>query len=116
MNIAALFEELRKPPYGVRDGIIPLLLTVFAIANDKDVAFYKDGTFLRELTAEAMLVLTKAPERFDIQYCKIEGVRAELFEKLLTVLEIRPSPVGKAELLDVVKRSAFSWRSFRHTC
>jgi hypothetical protein len=104
VHIAALFAELRKPPYGVRDGIIPLLLTVFAIAHEKDVAFYKDGTFLRELNGEAMLVLTKAPERFDIQYCKIEGVRAELFEKLLAVLEVKTSQEREVELLDVVKK------------
>lgn len=103
INVAALFGELRKPPYGVRDGVIPLLLTIFAIAHDKDVAFYKDGSFLRELGAEPMLVLTKAPERFDIQYCKIEGVRAELFEKLLSVLELKPSKDREVELLDVVK-------------
>jgi len=104
VSVAALFTELRKPPYGVRDGIIPLLLTVFATANEKDVAFYKDGTFLRELNAEAMLVLTKAPERFDIQYCKIEGVRAELFQKLLAVLEVKGSQEREVELLDVVKK------------
>ncbi len=40
-----LFEDLRRPPYGVRDGLIPLLLAVFAIAHEKDLAFYKDGTF-----------------------------------------------------------------------
>jgi hypothetical protein len=104
VNVAALFGELRKAPYGVRDGVIPLLLTVFAISHDKDVAFYKDGSFLRELGGEPMLVLTKAPERFDIQYCKIEGVRAELFEKLLTVLELKPSKDREVELLDVVKK------------
>lgn len=103
VNVAGLCEELRKPPYGVREGIIPLLLTVFAIAHDKDIAFYKDGSFLRELNGEAMLVLTKAPERFDIQYCKIEGVRAQLFLKLLAVLEVRPTRHRDAELLDVVK-------------
>jgi len=103
VNIVALFEELRKPPYGVRDGLMPLLLTVFAIAHEQDVAFFKDGTFQRELTAEMMLVLTKAQERFDIQYCKIEGVRAELFEKLLAAMEIKPSGDRRPELLDVVK-------------
>ena len=50
-----------------------------------------------------MLVLTKAPERFDIQYCKIEGVRAELFEQLFSVLEIKPSKDREIELLDLVK-------------
>lgn len=104
VNMAVLFEELRRPPYGVRDGIVPLLITVFSIVHDKDVAFYKDGTFLRELSGEVMLVLTKAPERFDIQYCKIEGVRAELFVKLAAILEVKPSKVRKVELLDVVKK------------
>jgi hypothetical protein len=103
VSITALFEELRKPPFGVRDGLIPLLLTVFAITHEQDVAFYKDGTFLRELSPEAMLVLTKAPERFEIQYCRVEGVRAELFEKLLSVLEVKPAGDRKVELLDVVK-------------
>jgi len=63
VNLAVLFAELRKPPYGVRNGLIPLFLTVFAIAHEKDVVFYKDGTFLRELNGGAMLLLTKAPER-----------------------------------------------------
>jgi hypothetical protein len=103
VNITTLFDELRKPPYGVRDGMIPLLLTVFAIAHEQEVAFYKDSTFLREMTGEAMLVLTKQPERFQIQYCKIEGVRAELFQKLLTVLEVKATCDRKVELLDVVK-------------
>lgn len=103
VNIAALFDELRAAPYGVRDGILPVLLSVFAIANEKDVAFYKDGSFLRELTGEHMLVLTKAPERFEIQYCKIEGVRAELFERLLSVLKIEQPSDRDVELLDLVK-------------
>ena len=104
VNLALLFAELRKPPYGVRNGLIPLLLTVFAIAHEKDVAFYKDGTFLHELNGEAMLLLTKAPERFDIQYCRIEGVRAELFQQLLTVLDIEGTSQREFELLDMVRQ------------
>jgi hypothetical protein len=104
VNIADLFKELRKPPYGVRDGVIPLLLSVFAIAHDKDLAFYKDGSFVREMAGESLLVLTKAPERFDIQFCKIEGVRAELFQKLLAVLDVKSPKERDVELLDVVKQ------------
>jgi hypothetical protein len=103
VNVAALFSELRTSPYGVRDGIIPLLLSVFAVSHDRDLAFYKDGSFLRELNGEQMLILTKAPERFDIQFCKIEGVRAELFARLLAVLEIHRPGDREIELLDLVK-------------
>lgn len=104
INVATFFAELRKPPYGVRDGIIPLFFTVFAIANEKNIAFYKDGTFVREIDAETMRLLTKAPEKFEIQYCKIEGLRAELFGKLLALLEIKPLANRDVELIDVVKK------------
>lgn len=103
VNIATLFAELRNRPYGARDGVIPLLLSVFAISHERDIAFYKDGSFLRELNGEQMLVLTKAPERFDIQYCKIEGVRAELFERLLAVLRIEKPEDREIELLDLIR-------------
>lgn len=103
INIAALFEELRKPPYGVRDGLIPLLLAIFAIAHEGDVAFYKEGSFLRGMNGQAMLVLTKSPEKFEIQYCKIVGVRPILFEKLIAALRLKRSNKKRVELLDVVK-------------
>ena len=102
INIANLFEELRKPPYGVRDGLIPLLLGIFAIARGGEVAFYKDGSFLREMNGQSMLVLTKSPEKFEIQYCKIAGVRPVLFEKLITALQLKRSNKKRVELLDVV--------------
>lgn len=101
--ITSLFDELRRPPYGVRDGVIPLLLAAFAVAHENEIAFYKDGTFLREMNGETMLVLTKAPERFDMQYCKIAGLRSLLFDKLITALELERSNDTKVELLDVVK-------------
>lgn len=103
VNVASIFSELRQPPYGVRDGLMPLFLTIFAIVHEHDVAFYKDGTFIREMGAEIMLELTKAPERFEIQYCRIEGVRTEIFKKLLDILDIKPKNEYKTELLDVVK-------------
>ena len=103
VNVAALFDELRRPPFGVRDGLLPILLSVFAITHERDVAFYKDGSFLREFDGGVVLLLTKDPARFDIQYCKIDGIRAELFERLLTVLDVKSSQGRQAELLDVVK-------------
>ena len=103
IKISDLFDALRQAPFGVRDGLAPLLLTVFAIAHEQDIAFYKDGSFLRELGGEDIQLLIKAPNRFEIQSCKIEGVRADIFQKLLAVLGLTPADGRDAELLDVVK-------------
>ncbi len=98
-----IFRELRQAPYGLRDGLIPLLLAVIAIADEQEVAFYKNGTFLSELHQEAFLQLTKNPQDFEIQYCKIEGVRSELFQKLTEILALKPAGEAEIELLDITR-------------
>ncbi|MBI4524601.1 MAG: hypothetical protein HY695_12405 [Deltaproteobacteria bacterium] len=101
--IQEVMDTLRRPPYGLRDGLFPILLAVVTIANEQELAFYENGTFLREVGKDAFLRMTKAPERFDIQYCKIEGVRSELFHRLAQILELSKSSDRDVELLDVVR-------------
>jgi hypothetical protein len=101
--VSDLIAILRKPPFGLRDGLFPILLAVVAIVEKQEIAFYENGTFLREVGRDAFLRMSKAPEKFDMQYCKIEGVRAEVFERLLAVLDVKRIEGRKAELLDVVK-------------
>jgi hypothetical protein len=101
--VSELLSLLQKPPFGLRDGLFPILLAVVAIVEEQEIAFYENGTFLRDIGRDAFLRMTKAPERFDMQYCKIEGVRAEVFERLLAVLEVKAVEGRTVELLDVVK-------------
>lgn len=103
VSIDSIYVELRKPPYGLRDGLIPVLLAVVAIADEQEVALYENGTFLREVGDTAFLRMTKNPKNFDIQYCKIEGVRSQLFSKLISILEFKDKDPEKVELLDVVR-------------
>ena len=93
---------LRRPPYGLRDGLFPIFLAVVAIAGEQQIAFYENGTFLRDVGKDAFLRMTKAPEKFEIQYCRIEGVRSELFSRLTQVLELSRDS-RNVELLDVVR-------------
>jgi hypothetical protein len=99
-----IFRELRRAPYGLRDGLIPLLLAVIAIADEQEVAFYKNGTFLTELHQEAFLQLTKNPQDFEIQYCKIQGIRSEVFARLSHILELKPEGQARVELLDITRK------------
>lgn len=100
--ISEIMRELRRPPYGIRDGLFPILIAVIAIEGEHEIAFYENGTFLREIGRDAFLRMTKAPDKFDIQLCRIEGLRASLFQQLAGALEVDSG--GKdVELLDVVR-------------
>ncbi len=102
IKVVDLFAELRRPPFGLRDGLAPLLLAVFVAIHERDVAFYENGRFLHEVTGYEFQRLTKATETFEIQYCRIGGVRAVVFEKLFRALNPGKERKG-VNILDVVK-------------
>lgn len=103
LQVTQLFEAIKRPPFGVRDGMAPLLLAVFAVIHEQDVAFYEGGAFLRQLSGQEFQRLAKAPETFELQYCKVTGVRAVLFEKLLRLLDPSRMDARKIDILDVVR-------------
>ena len=104
LNVSSLFTELRKPPYGVRDGLIPFLLAIYIVAHRQDIAVFEDGTFLREVRGDDFLRLIKAPEYFEIQHSEIEGIRASVFDRLIKVLGIQQtSDKRNTRILDVVQ-------------
>ena len=102
--VTELFADLKKSPFGIRDGLIPLLLAIYFVAHRQDIAIFEDGTFLREVRGDDFYRLTKAPEYFEMQHSAIEGIRASVFDGLIKVLGIQPTSDGQdSRILDVVQ-------------
>ncbi len=101
--LSDLFAELRKKPVGARDGLLPLMLAVFCVAEAQHIAMYEDGRFLQDIGGAAFHRLSKAPETFELQYCKLSGVRSEVLNQLLTVVDAETDETRPADLIDVVR-------------
>jgi len=101
--VSDIINTLRKPRYGVREGLIPLLLVVVLVKYQRDIAYYENGTFLSTIGQEEILRLTKAPSDVSLQWCRIGGVRQSVFERLLAVLTSGTNNPKNPELLDVVR-------------
>ncbi|OJW07448.1 MAG: hypothetical protein BGO49_26140 [Planctomycetales bacterium 71-10] len=104
VSVSELFASLRRPPFGVRDGLAPLLFAAFAAAHEHDVAFFEEGAFLRTVGGLEFQRLLKDPGRFEIQYCRMGGIRAAVLDKVFRLLkpgEVRPA---KSDILDVVRQ------------
>lgn len=102
VTVSDIYSALKEFPYGVRDGVIPIILAVYYSIHENDIAVYDEGSFLKKIRQQEFLRLSKAPENFEFQYCSIEGVRAELFNKMLDILKIS-NKRQQPNLLDVVK-------------
>lgn len=102
IKVTDIFAEMRSQPFGVRAGLCPLLLAVFAVIHEQDVAFYDQGSFMKQVNGQDFNRLFKAPENFELQYCRIAGVRTVVFEQLFKVLHPDKKPKS-VDLLDVVR-------------
>ncbi len=102
-SFAELNEILQVRPYGVKAGVIPILyLTAFLCYQDK-LAIYEDDIYTPYISDQHIERFMRRPDYFKIQYVKIEGVRATLFQEYTNVL-YNASNTGKDySLLSVAK-------------
>lgn len=98
-----IFEGLSQVPLGIREGLQPFILAIYLATNHQRVALYEDGTFLPAVGGEVFLRLMKEPQFFHLQYCEIDGVRADIFSKLLRLLQIDPRDAARTDLIDLVR-------------
>jgi len=103
VKVSDIFVELRKPPFGIRDGLSPILLAIFALVHQQHIAFYENGMFMREMVGLDLMRLTKVPDVFEIQYCKLAGIRSDVFRRLLEILGTNVPRSRKPDILDLVR-------------
>lgn len=80
--ISEILARLAGRPFGVRNGLAPILLALVIKEHGHELALYENGTFLPKFGAMEFLRLTKAPQTFEIQHCSVEGVRSDVFVRL----------------------------------
>ncbi|MBS0016864.1 MAG: hypothetical protein KFF72_10980 [Arthrospira sp. SH-MAG29] len=102
-----LYQRLQAPPYGMKQGAIPVLLTAVLLYHVDDVGVYQDGTFIPILGLEHFELLVRYPERFAVKYFEVVGLRSQVFKELEAIWGKRKpltkSGVRNATLLTVVK-------------
>ena len=101
--VPGIVQALQTRPYGVRAGVTPLLLAVVAVSHAHELAVYENGTFLPTFGAPDFLRMIEQPVTFELQLCRIAGVRAQVFAQLAHVFAAERPADRQPELLDVVR-------------
>ncbi len=104
LSVEKLFTLLRKPPFGLKDGVLPVLLASALVRYQSQVALYEEGSFVPRPNAAVFERLFRSPEKFDLQRFRISGPRADVFQKYAELLA-RAGAVQRdeADLLTIVR-------------
>ena len=92
INLSEVYAALLLPPFGMKEGAIPVLVTAALIACSDEVAIYEHGTFKPLLTPELSERMVRNPGHFDIKhFANTTGARRQVIDALAGQLELRPS-------------------------
>ena len=68
------------PPFGMKLGIQPVILTAFLLAHKANVAVYKDGMFVPRLTDFDIDECLQDPDRFSLRWVAIDEDKNRILE------------------------------------
>ncbi len=85
-SVAKLFALLRRPPFGLKDGVLPVLLAAVLVHGHSQLALYEEGSFVPRPNAATFEKLFRTPGKFELQRFRIAGPRAEVFQQYAAML------------------------------
>ncbi|WP_204104298.1 MULTISPECIES: hypothetical protein [Spirulina sp. CCY15215] len=93
--LGVLEKRLLQPPFGIKQGVIPILLAAVLSYHVDDVGVYRDGTFIPVLGVEHFELLLKNPDRFSVKYFEIVGLRSRVFKELESIFRSPETKITK---------------------
>ena len=96
-----LYQCLKQPPLGLRDGPLPILLCAVMHHYKTEIALYENGSFIADWSMPVFERLLKAPQQFELKRFRMAGIRTDVLAQLLQLLN-QPVETEKPDLLTVV--------------
>lgn len=112
-TLETIFRNLSEVPYGLMEGVAPVLLCAFMLAHQDETSLYREGTFLPEPGISDFELLLRRPDLFSIGGSHLAGARSAVIERFAKGFGTKPAlvPVVRALFRMVKKLPEFSWRT-----
>lgn len=91
------------PPFGMKLGIQPVVLTAFLLAHKANVAVYKDGMFVPRLTDFDIDECLQDPDRFSLRWVAIDEDKNQILEGIAKLLAEIGETAGAADPLEAAR-------------
>lgn len=101
-SVAEIFQVLNAPPFGLSEGVFPVIFCAFVLANASETTLYYEGTLLPEPRVADWEVLIRRPELFAVAGCRVTGARARVVARLAQGLGVEDAALPVVR--DLIRR------------
>lgn len=87
ISLTEIYTLWQQPPYGLKEGVIPVFALAFLLANKDKIALYKDGMFVSEINDVIVDETLQSPSRITMRYVQIDKQRKSILEGISNQLK-----------------------------
>lgn len=84
--VSDLYELWRKPPFGVKDGLMPVLAVAFILSRRESVAIYREGIFRARFDDVDVDYLAKDPATIQVRWMGLSDSARRLLSEMAAVV------------------------------
>ena len=86
VSVAEIYDIWRGAPFGIKDGLMPILATAFALSNRENLAFYREGVFQVRMTDLDTEYLTRDPRDIQFRWMDLSNVSRGLLSEMAAIV------------------------------
>jgi hypothetical protein len=87
INVSDIYAKWSEPPFGVRNGVKPIILISFLLAHIGNVAVYKDNVFIPRLTEADIDECLQDERRFSLRWILIDKEKSSILSGIAEILK-----------------------------
>ena len=105
VTVEEIHEVWRRPPFGIKEGLLPVLSVAFYISNQHNLALYRDGLFQVKISELDVDFLVRDPSDIQLRWMELSDTSRALLADLAQVIREldEENPLTHLEPLDVAR-------------
>ena len=105
VSAAEIYDIWRQAPFGIKDGLLPVLVVAFILSQRRDLAFYRQGIFQAGLSDLDMDYLVKDPTYIQLRWMNLSDVSRRLLSDMAAIVREldRENVLTDLEPIDVAR-------------
>ena len=84
--VSDLYDLWRKPPFGVKDGLLPLLSVAFILSQRDKLAIYREGLFKPRFDDVDVDYLAKDARTIQIRWMDLSDIARRLLSEMAAIV------------------------------
>ena len=86
VSVAEIYDMWRAAPFGIKDGLLPILAVALALSKSHSLAFYRQGVFQVRMTDLDTDYLAKDPADIQLRWMDMSNVSRRLLSDMADIV------------------------------